>query len=314
VRALNADGTSGASNEVVVVTPGQSGDLPAAPTELIPVDAQGSRVGVRWTAPAIGSVAGYVLEAGTGAGLQDIGRVAIAGGTTSVMWDSAIVPFASYYVRVRAMNSVGEGRATEDLRMTSGREGLPGPPTSVDANIRDGQAIFTWAAPSNGGEATGYVLEAGTLPGASNLYAAPRGPSEMAFQFPVVPGTRYYLRVRGFNTSGIGAASEEVVVSSGGMGELPGTPRELTATVVGDQLTLRWLEQAAGGAVSDYVVEAGSAPGLSDIAVIRAGSTAAEWRYSGVPEGQTFYIRVRGLNSVGVGPHSNAVTIGAPRE
>jgi hypothetical protein len=57
------------------------------------------------------------------------------------------------------------------------------------------------------------------------------------------------------------------------------------------------------------VIEAGSAPGLSNLAVVGHPTTAAS--FSGVAPG-TYYVRVRGVNAQGAGFASNEVTVVVP--
>jgi predicted phage tail protein len=63
----------------------------------------------------------------------------------------------------------------------------------------------------------------------------------------------------------------------------------------------------AGGAVSSYVIEAGSAPGRSDLASFSTGTTAASFFATSVPAG-TYFVRVRAASVGGAGPPSNEVT------
>jgi hypothetical protein len=109
VRAVSAAGVSGPSNEVMVV----AGGAPSPPGVPFAVGAVVSGAGgtITWSKPA-GPVTGYVLEAGTESGLSNAARVAL-GPQTSVSFSG--IPPGRYFVRVRAVNALGTGLASEEV-------------------------------------------------------------------------------------------------------------------------------------------------------------------------------------------------------
>jgi plastocyanin len=89
-------------------------------------------------------------------------------------------------------------------------------------------------------------------------------------------------------------------------------PINLSSTVVGTSVTLRWT--APPGTATVYVIEAGSATGLADLAVFSTGTSATTFSAAGVPAG-TYYVRVRALDATETaGPASNeaVVVVAAP--
>ena len=100
------------------------------------------------------------------------------------------------------------------------------------------------------------------------------------------------------------AANTRVVFNGAANVTLPGAPTDLTSAVAGLSVSLNWIAPAQGPALS-YQVEAGSAPGLANLAVIGAGGTAFG---ASAPAG-TYYVRVRARNGAGLGPPSNEVTV-----
>lgn len=89
---------------------------PMAPAALSAVTSCGGCVHLTWTLPVQSPAAsGYVLEAGTGPGLSDIGTLRL-GLTTRL--DIPGVPPGRYYARVRATNYTGTGPASNELAIT----------------------------------------------------------------------------------------------------------------------------------------------------------------------------------------------------
>ena len=84
-------------------------------------------------------------------------------------------------------------------------------------------------------------------------------------------------------------------------------PQGLSAIRNGQQVTITW--QAARGA-PDYLVEAGAASGLANLAFFRTGGATA-YTASGVPPG-TYFVRVRAVNDVGPGAASNEIVVTVP--
>ncbi len=95
-----------------------------------------------------------------------------------------------------------------------------------------------------GGCATSYLVEAGTSPGATNVASFEQ--AGVLLSAGGVPPGNYYMRVRGKNQFGVGPYSAVLPVS------VPGCPTEgpqevddLTATVVGNSVTLTWTPPVA---------------------------------------------------------------------
>jgi len=62
-------------------------------------------------------------------------------------------------------------------------------------------------------------------------------------------------------------------------------------------VTLSWRPSSAGGTPTEYVIEAGDAPGLSNIAVLPTASAMTSFVIAASPG--RYYVRVRALNANG---------------
>jgi len=86
----------------------------------------------------------------------------------------------------------------------------------------------------------------------------------------------------------------------------PSAPLGLTSNVSGSTVSLGW--QAPPGAIATYIIEAGSAPGLSNLANFQTGNPATTFSTGGVGPG-VYYVRVRAANADGASAPSNEVVL-----
>src|SRR5678815_4296041 len=93
-----------------------------------------------------------------------------------------------------------------------------------------------------------------SAPAASTIYRGAVG-AVTAVSSPIANGT-YYIRVAAQNLAGTGPASVDVVAQ---VGLPPGPPQNVVAMASGGVITLSWNPPASGGAVSTYIVQAGTA-------------------------------------------------------
>lgn len=77
----------------------------------------------------------------------------------------------------------------------------------------------------------------------------------------------------------------------------PAAPGALTAGVSGLAASFQWSAPSAGGAIADYVLEAGSSPGAADLATVTLPASSTSYSATGGPG--TYYVRVRARNSCG---------------
>jgi hypothetical protein len=187
---------------------------------------------------------------------------------------------------------------------TTSAPGAPGPPLQLTSSVAGSTVTLDWAPPGTGSAPTAYVVEAGSAPGLADL-ASISSPTPHFVASDVWPGV-YFVRVRGMNAAGTGPASNETIAAVGsGAVSAVGAATNAVASIAGRDVTLGW--SAASGA-SSYIVEAGSAPGLADLAVFNTGSTATSFFAPNVTPG-VYYVRIRGANAAGAGSASNEVVV-----
>jgi hypothetical protein len=178
-------------------------------------------------------------------------------------------------------------------------------PINLSSAVGGTTVTLAWTAPA--GAVISYVIEAGSSSGSANLANFSTGNAATTFSTSGVPAGTYFVRVRVVDASAAaGPASNEVVVVVGGGGcVLPGPPTGVTSTNSGGTVTLSWT--AAAGSPTSYILEAGSAPGLANLANADVGG-GTTFTATGVAAG-SYYVRVRGRNACGIGAVSIEVTI-----
>lgn len=212
-------------------------------------------------------------------------------------------------VRVQVASNPGAQRAgtllVAGVSVTVTQGAFAVTPPNLAAMVTGSLVSFNWSGTPG---ATSYVLEAGSVPGAANIAVLPLG-AATGFQI-VAPNGTYYVRVRAWLPSGTSTLSNEVTVVVGPVP--PGPMGHLSSAVVGNVATFGWTPPATGGTPSEYRLEAGSAPGLANIAVMPVQGTGLI--VPGVPPG-VYFVRVRAVNAAGAGAPSNEVLVSvAPPE
>jgi hypothetical protein len=194
---------------------------------------------------------------------------------------------------------------TGAIAVTSTAAAVSGPPPSNFRSTVTGNTVrLDW---DYAGTRDGFVIEAGSAPGLSNLARAQVPSVAPVSNFAVfggVPAGVYHVRVRAFDSAGVGVPSTDIVVQVGGIGctLAPGPPGTPMSSVSGSTVTLFW-SAPPGDTPSSYVVEAGTGSGLSNAAVFDTGSSALSLSAT-APDGR-YYVRMRGRNACGTGPASS---------
>ena len=191
----------------------------------------------------------------------------------------------------------------------------PGAPVGLAAIVSGSTVVVTWAAPSSGGAPTTYVITAGSSPGLANLVNSNLGSTATSLTATGVGAGTYYVRLFAQNASGSSPASNEVVVTVGGATPacniVPAVPTGLSTSASGSTVTISWQRPAVGCPPTYYVIQAGSAQGLSNLANFSTGNDATSFSAGGVGSG-TYYIRILSGNAAGTsGPSPDALlTVG----
>lgn len=275
-----------------------SGGSPRAPRDVT-VHYADHEVFLTWSPPAVGDVLSYVVRAGSFSGMSNLVDYDTGSTVTSLL---ASAREGLYYVRLHARGPDGLSPPSRELVFaltTNGCNAPPLAPGTLSGVGGDVGASLTWGLAIG---ATSYVVSAGSVPGAEDRAVLNVGRrTNLVTAAP--PGT-YFVRVAGTNNCGRGPASNEVVLQVGA--PPPGPPRNLQVTVSAGIATLTWDPPVTGGPVSFYRLEAGSAPGLANLAVTNTGATGfvAPPVVPGV-----YHVRVRAGSASGLGAPTPDVVV-----
>ncbi len=284
---------------------------PGAPSAFT-TSAIGTSVTMTWQAPTTGDrPTTYYIASGAASGRSDLANFST--GSTATSFSADRVGLGTYYVRVRAANAAGIGSESNESILVVGASApiaVPGAPTSFVTSAFGTTVTMTWRAPATGGTPTTYYIASGSSSGLSDLAYYSTGSTATSFSADRVGLGVYYVRVRAANAVGTGAESNEsILVVGNGCASPPTAPGTLAGSSSGGTIFLLW--GAAAGNPTSYVVEAGSGPSLSNLAISDLGSLTPSLAAPNVSRG-LYYIRIRGKNGCGVGPASNEVTVIVP--
>jgi subtilisin family serine protease/fibronectin type 3 domain-containing protein len=216
----------------------------------------------------------------------------------------------TYRVIAKNVNGLGDPTAPVTL---AGRAALPGAPTDLVASAIDanGKVTLTWRAPDLDGGAPITSYQVYLNKNSSTVWEPVASPVATSIAtFAPLKGSTWKYRVAARNNVGIGAASNEVTVSSP-----KGAPNAPIASVVlsgTDEITLRWSAPADNGGevITGYLIEKTIDNVWTEVTT--AAADARSWvEKRGGPGLRTGY-RVTAINSIGSSPASAVVNIQVP--
>jgi hypothetical protein len=283
--------------------------LLSAPLSL-ELETEGTNVRLSWSVPEIGTPSRYMVEVGTDEGLTNVARFIVDASSTT--FERTRVPPGTYFARVRGIDDQGPGAPSisVSLIMTDIGRCIIGAsaPALRTATVSGSVVSLAWTSPSVGRPVDRYVVGVGSRPQAVDIGIIYTESADRSYTTAAVPGV-YFVRVAGINGCGIGVASNEVAVVVGP--PIPGPPADLFAGVSDErEVSLFWQPSSAGGAATAYVVEAGYAPGLSNVAVLPTGSSMPTFTIA-APPGR-YYVRVRAVNALGTSGPSEEIVVLVP--
>ena len=299
VTAKNAVGESSPSNEASA-TPNRPATPPGAPQGLTATAGDGS-VSLSWTAPSsdggapITNYKIYRGDSSNGEGLLD------TVGDVRSYTDTSVTNGNTYYYKVSAVNSVGEGPQSNEASATpNAPTSPPGAPQDLVATAGDASVSLTWSPPSSDGGApiTNYKIYRGNTPDQLSLRATV--PNVLAYtDSPLTNGKTYYYKVTAVNSVGEGPPSNLASATPQSGQTAPSPPRSLSAAAGDARVALTWLDPSSDGGspITNYTVYRGTTPGGESLLTTLGNVTS--YTDATVTNGVTYYYVVTAVNGVG---------------
>ena len=228
----------------------------------------------------------------------------------------------TYKVRVRAVNSAGNGAASTKTVVM-----MPAAPTGLTATPRDQRVELSWDDPSND-TITKYQY---STDGGTNFADIPDSDaSTTSYNVTVLSdgtetalanATTYTLAVRAVNPSGAGPASTGTATPM----PAPAAPSGLSATPGDGRVTLSWTDPGDASTTkyqysTDYMIGGGNGnigvETFNDIDLTTLDSTGdpgiVKYTVTGLDNGVTYTLALRAVNPSGEGAVSTATVVMVP--
>lgn len=294
VSGVNTGGIGARSNEAsakpaLVQPPGVPGNLTA--TGAI------GKIILQWSAGS--GAASYTIYRGTASGAQAASPLA-TGVTGSSYSDLTGLNGVTYFYKVVSVNAGGTSGASNEASAAP----LPlGAPANLTAAPGDAKVTLNWGGVSG---AASYNVYRGTATGAQAVTPVATGITGTSFvDAAVVNGTAYFYKVAGVNGGGAGTRSNEATATPKAPVLPPSAPVNVSAMPGNLQVTLSWT--AVSGAVT-YNVYRGTTAGGQSGTPVATGLTAPTFVNTGLVNGTTYFYKVAGVNTGGIGTRSAEVS------
>ena len=297
VVATNTGGDSATSNVVTVNTP------PAAPSNARLSGITNNSVQLFWNDNSSKETNFLIQRSLDGTNFTDLRQVSA---NVLTLTDTGLTGGTKYYYRVYAINSSGSSASSN---ITSGIT-LPDPPAAPSdltaAAVSQSTITLNWTDTSANED--GFKIER-SIDATSYSQIATVGAGVTTYDdTPLNIGTRYWYRVRSFNTGGDSATYSNVADATT-YPAAPNGPTGLVVTVVSSSsLSLRWNDNSTNEDTFHIERAKDSSFTTLDKVIIVSGGVSSTATYTdsdSLSPNKTYYYRLTAVNLGGASGYSN---------
>ncbi|MHB8122422.1 MAG: fibronectin type III domain-containing protein [Desulfuromonadaceae bacterium] len=270
---------------------------PATPNGLTAVGGTG-QVTLSWT--SVSNATSYNVYYAATSGVTATNGTKLTSVSTPYI-QTGLTAGTTYFYVVTAVNSSGESAASAIASTTTAsappEPTVPAAPTSVTAAGGTNQVAISWGTVSS---ATSYNLYYSTTSGVTKTNGTRiTSATSPTVQTGLAAGTAYYYIITAVNSTGEGAASNQVAATTLATVPTPTVPaRPSAVSAVGgaNQATITW--PAVAGADS-YNVYWSSTTGITTTNGMKVAGVSSPYVKTGLSAGTTYFFIVTASNSVG---------------
>jgi titin len=294
VRAHNADGASGFTNEANATT--FSAPL-MAPSNLTAQAASPTRITLAW-ADNSSSETGFKIERKLSAA-ANYTLIATTGANVTSFVDTGLVDNTKYFYRLRAFNSDGHSPYSTAVSATTPPM-PPNPPSALlAAAVGSDRINLSWK--DNSGSENGFKIERKINGGAYTLIDAVGANVTAYSNAGLNSNTKYFYRVRAHNSAGHSEYSNEAEATT--LPTPPAAPDNLTAAAASNkQINLAWLDNASNEDGFKIERKVGSTGSYAEVATLNANVTS--YADNNLAANTAYFYRLRAFNAGGQSNYS----------
>jgi hypothetical protein len=279
------------------------GAIPEEPDDVTAIGGDG-QVTISWK--AVGNATSYNIYWSTNAKVTPNSGTQIAGATSPYV-QTGLATGTKYHYIVAAVNSAGEGEASDEVSATTTSAPAPTPtvpaaPTGVQATGGTKQVTVSWPAVSG---ATSYNLYWSATAGITKTTGEQiSGATSPTVQNGLTDATTYYYIVTAVNSAGESDPSVQVAaatLSSSSSPTVPSAPTDVAATGGANQVTVSW--SAVSGA-SSYNLYWSTTSGVATSTGTKLAGTTSPYVQTGLADSTAYYYIVTAQNVAGEGAAS----------